>query len=147
MDQLEEGVRLDHLGWYGNYVAEKKPDVVLCIGDFGDFPSLSQFGRGTRDYAQHRYCMDIAAFHEGMQLFLGPIEAARKHLEGWVDLEFTVKADGSVRDTLIRNAQPAGVFDQAAAKAVQQWRFRPVTRDGKPVEQRARIRVRFSLND
>ena len=74
-----------------------------------------------------------------------PADAARKRLEGWVDVEFTVKADGSVRDTLIRNAQPAGVFDQAATRAVEKWRFKPVLRENKPVEQRAHIRVRFSL--
>ena len=76
-----------------------------------------------------------------------PIDAARKKLEGWVELEFTVNPDGSVRDTLIRNAQPAGVFDQAAAVAIAKWRFAPVMRDNKPVEQRARIRVRFSLSN
>ena len=75
-----------------------------------------------------------------------PIDAARRRLDGWVDLEFTVKPDGRVGDTLIRNAQPAGVFDQAAVKAVEQWRFKPVLRDNKAIEQRARIRVRFSLN-
>jgi TonB family protein len=74
-----------------------------------------------------------------------PAEAARKRVEGWVDVEFTVRADGSVRDTLIRNAQPAGVFDQAAVRAVAKWRFKPVLRENKPIEQRARIRVRFSL--
>jgi TonB family protein len=74
-----------------------------------------------------------------------PVEAARKRQEGWVDLEFTIKPDGSVQDAVIRNAQPAGVFDQAAVKAVQKWRFKPVLREGKAVEQRARIRVRFSL--
>jgi protein TonB len=74
-----------------------------------------------------------------------PLEAARSRIEGWVDLEFTVNRDGSVRDTLIRNSQPVGVFDHAAAAALAKWRFAPVLRDNKPVEQRARIRVRFSL--
>lgn len=81
--QAMPGVPLDHLGWYGNYVAEKKPDVILCIGDFGDFPSLSMFGRGERDFAGHRYNKDIAAFHEAMQLFLGPIEAAKAADPTW----------------------------------------------------------------
>jgi hypothetical protein len=26
----------DHLGWYGQYIAAKQPDVVVCIGDFAD---------------------------------------------------------------------------------------------------------------
>ena len=74
--QVMPGVAMDHLGWYGEYIAQKKPDVILCIGDFGDFPSLSVFGRGERDFAAHRYSKDIASFHEGMQMFLGPIHAA-----------------------------------------------------------------------
>ncbi len=75
-----------------------------------------------------------------------PAEAERRKIEGWVELEFTVKPDGSVGETLVRNAQPADVFDQAAINAVEKWRFKPVLRENKPVEQRARIRVRFSLN-
>ena len=82
--QVMPGVRMEHLGWYGEYVAEKKPDVIVCIGDMGDFPSLSQFGRGTRDFAMHRYSNDIAAFHQGMQLFMGPIDA---------EIERTAKTD------------------------------------------------------
>ena len=81
--QCMPGVPLDHLGWYGNYVAEKKPDVIICMGDFGDFPSLSRFGRGERDFAEHRWAKDLAAFHEGMQLFLGPVEEAKDADTKW----------------------------------------------------------------
>lgn len=81
--QVMPGVNMDHLGWYGTYCAEKKPDVIVCIGDFGDFPSLSQFGRGTRDFAGHRWSRDLAAFHEGMQMFLSPIEAAKAADPTW----------------------------------------------------------------
>jgi len=76
-----------------------------------------------------------------------PIDAERQGIEGWVDLEFLVKADGSVHEPIIRNAQPAGVFDQAAIRAVQSWRFKPVMREGRPVEQRANVRMRFSLKN
>lgn len=75
-----------------------------------------------------------------------PIDAERQGIEGWVDLEFLVKADGSVHEPIIRNAQPAGVFDQAAIRAVQTWRFSPAMHDGTPVEQRTRLRLRFTLN-
>jgi len=76
-----------------------------------------------------------------------PAEAARQGLEGWVDIEFTVDTSGKVREPIVRNAQPAGMFDQAAIRAVQTWRFKPVMREGQPVEQRARIRLRFSLKN
>jgi len=35
------------------------------------------------------------------------------------------------------------VFDAAALKAVKQWRFEPVQRDGKKVPQRAVVRLKF----
>lgn len=81
--QAMPGVPFDHLGWYAEYIAEKKPDVIVCIGDFGDFPSLSMFGRGERDFAGHRYSKDIAAFHEAMQTFLAPIEAEKARDKDW----------------------------------------------------------------
>lgn len=81
--QVMPGVPMEHLGWYGAYIAEKKPDVIVCLGDFGDYPSLSVFGRGERDFAAHRYSKDIAAFHEGMQQFLGPIEAEKARDKSW----------------------------------------------------------------
>lgn len=88
--QVMPGVPLDHLSWAGQYIAEKRPDVILCIGDFGDFPSLSMFGRDQRDFHDHRWKKDLAAFHEGMQLFLDPIEAERKKDPKWKPyMEFT----------------------------------------------------------
>jgi hypothetical protein len=45
--QAKPGVRLDHLDWVGNYIAEKKPDVIVCIGDFADMEALSAYDRGT----------------------------------------------------------------------------------------------------
>lgn len=81
--QVMPGVPMDHLAWYGMFVAEKRPDAIVCIGDFGDFPSLSKFGRGERDFAEHRWAKDLAAFHEGMQLFLGPIEAEMEKDPSW----------------------------------------------------------------
>src|SRR3989304_7955193 len=42
--QAMDGVPFDHLDCAGKYIAAKRPDVIVCIGDFGDFPSLSRFG-------------------------------------------------------------------------------------------------------
>jgi TonB family protein len=74
-----------------------------------------------------------------------PAAAQRKGLDGWVELEFTVAADGTVKDLTVYRAEPAEAFDDAAIKAVSQWRYRPIMRNGQPVEQRARLRVRFAL--
>ena len=74
-----------------------------------------------------------------------PVSARKDSLSGWVDVQFTVKADGSVSNLEVIAAQPSGVFEQPAMEAVRRWRYKPVLRDGQPINQTARVRVRFAL--
>ena len=74
-----------------------------------------------------------------------PSAAATNNITGWVEIVFTVAADGSVADPKVVNSDPAGVFDKAALQSIKTWRFEPVLRDGKRVAQRARQRIRFAL--
>ena len=52
-----------------------------------------------------------------------PRNAMARRVSGWVDVNFSVDAAGRTRDVLVRNAEPAGVFDDAALAAVRRWRF------------------------
>lgn len=70
--QAMSGVPLDHLTHAGKYIAAKRPDVIVCIGDFGDFPSLSRFGTPLEREGL-RYKKDVSAFHEAMELLMNPI--------------------------------------------------------------------------
>ena len=74
-----------------------------------------------------------------------PTAARTRGLSGWVDVQFTVKSDGTTGDVAIVGAEPVGIFEQSATDAVRKWRYRPVMRDGKAVDQRVRLRVRFAL--
>jgi TonB family protein len=74
-----------------------------------------------------------------------PAKAELSKIQGWVELDFTVAESGDVKDIAVRSASTPGVFDGAAISALSQWRYTPVLRDGKPVPQRARIRIRFTL--
>jgi protein TonB len=74
-----------------------------------------------------------------------PRAAQRRNTSGWVDLGFTVARDGSVQSIEIIESTPGTVFDEAATKAVSQWRFEPVIENGEPVERRAAVRMMFSL--
>ncbi len=74
-----------------------------------------------------------------------PQAALERGTEGWVDLTFTVRTDGSVADVSVSAAEPAGIFEQSAMAAVRRWRYEPVKREGRAVEQRARLRLRFSI--
>ena len=84
--QAMPGVALEHLTWAGKYIADKQPDVVVCIGDFGDFPSLSKFGQGTLEFEGRRYRKDVDAFKQAMDLLMAPIGRMKKQPR----LEFTL---------------------------------------------------------
>ena len=74
-----------------------------------------------------------------------PAKAEASKVEGWVELDFTVTESGSVKDVAVHATNTPGVFEAAAISALSQWRYRPMLRDAKPVPQRARIRIRFTL--
>jgi TonB family protein len=74
-----------------------------------------------------------------------PPDAERRGVEGWVDIEFTIATNGIPQHLVVRESQPAGVFDKSALDALGRWRFEPVMRNGKAVDQRAILRVRFAL--
>jgi len=74
-----------------------------------------------------------------------PKKAELAKVEGWVELDFTVAESGQVTDVAVHATSAPGVFESAAIGALSQWRYKPIVRDGKPVAQRARIRMRFAL--
>lgn len=71
--QSKPGVRNDHMNWVGNYIVEKKPDVLVCIGDFWDMPSLSSYDKGKLLFEGARYTKDIKAGVDAMTKLLKPI--------------------------------------------------------------------------
>lgn len=75
--QAKPGVSNDHLEWVGNYLAEKRPDVVVCIGDFADLPSLSSYDRGKGAAEGQRVAADIGAAQAAMKRLMAPIRAVR----------------------------------------------------------------------
>ena len=74
-----------------------------------------------------------------------PPRAELSKIQGWVELDFTVAESGAVKDVAVHAASSPGVFENVAIRALLQWRYKPVLRDAKPVPQRARIRMRFTL--
>ena len=74
-----------------------------------------------------------------------PANALRNNLEGWVDVAFTVNADGTVGNVQVVGAQPRHVFDNAAIEAIRRAKFSPALRDGVAVESQQHQRIQFSL--
>jgi protein TonB len=69
-------------------------------------------------------------------------QAAR--IEGTVVLIAEVQTDGTAKNFQVMQSLDPGL-DQKAIEAVSQWRFRPGSRDGRPVVVRATFEVHFKL--
>jgi TonB family protein len=76
-----------------------------------------------------------------------PDSAWSARISGWVELEYTVARNGSVKDAKVTASEPRRIFDNAAIRAVRGNRYEPVLKDGEPVEQRARIRMRYTYKE
>jgi hypothetical protein len=76
--QAKPGIDFSYLRRIGTYALEKRPDIIVCGGDFADFPSLSSYDKGKRAFEGRRYKRDVEAAQFAMQAFLGPIEEHNK---------------------------------------------------------------------
>ncbi|HEX2586312.1 MAG TPA: energy transducer TonB, partial [Steroidobacteraceae bacterium] len=73
-----------------------------------------------------------------------PKAAADKGIKGYAVVQFTIMQNGLVNDVKVVEAQPKGVFDDAAIQAVSQWRYEPPVRaDGKPATLEQKIKLKF----
>lgn len=72
--QVRKDVPLDHIRCAGEYIARKRPDILLCIGDWWDMPSLSQWDKpGSMEKENRRYKEDVAIGCDAMEMLLNPI--------------------------------------------------------------------------
>ena len=71
--QAKPGIDFSYLTKIGKYVVEKKPDKLICLGDFADMPSLSSYDVGKKSFEGKRYSKDIQASHDAMTAFLTPL--------------------------------------------------------------------------
>jgi protein TonB len=73
-----------------------------------------------------------------------PSKARKQKIYGEVVITGVVGADGKLR--MITTSGQA-LLEEAAMKAVQEWRYKPPTLNGDPVETTARIVFNFSQPD
>ena len=75
-----------------------------------------------------------------------PRRALQRGIEGYVDVEFTVSTLGSVTNPKVKQASPAGIFDQAALDATLKYKYKPRVVNGEPMEvSGVEVRVKFEL--
>lgn len=57
----------------GRLIVDEHPDVVICIGDFADMPSLSSYDRGKKSFEGRRYSKDVEAVIDAQERLFAPI--------------------------------------------------------------------------
>ena len=63
-------------------------------------------------------------------------------------LEFIVMTTGAVRDPVVIDAKPPGIFDRAAIQAALKFKYKPKVVNGEPVEVAGvRNLIKFELED
>lgn len=86
----------------------------------------------------------MAAELEKYQEPVYPEQILKAQLQGNVNLVARIDKEGNIQNLLPLAASFQPLIEPAIA-AVQAWRFKPATRDGKPVDIAANIGVRFRL--
>ncbi|MCZ2397840.1 MAG: metallophosphoesterase [Chitinophagales bacterium] len=76
--QVRKGVDMTYLTAIGQYIVDKKPDIIVNIGDFYDFPSLSSYDKGKTSFEGRRLKDDIEYGKLGMQKLINPLREYQK---------------------------------------------------------------------
>lgn len=75
-----------------------------------------------------------------------PQEAKALGQSGHVVLKLRVGPDGRVREAVVEESVPAGLFDAASLAAAQRWTFDPPMENGVPVEGWVRVPIRYDID-
>src|SRR5690606_5376795 len=63
--------------WVGNYIAAKKPDVIVMIGDWYDMQSLSSYDKGMLSAEGRRVKADIDAGDAALEILESYIKSGK----------------------------------------------------------------------
>jgi len=60
--------------WIGNIAIDRRPQVIVCLGDFTDMNSLCSYDKGKKDFEGRRYKNDIACARDALTRINKPID-------------------------------------------------------------------------
>lgn len=112
--QAKPGVNLSYMSWIGEYIVDKRPDVIVHLGDAFDFPSLSQYDKGKLSFEGRRLKNDIEVGKKSLELLLTPLtklQQKQKHFKKKIYQPRMVFCLGNHEERLSRIAQAASEFD------------------------------------
>lgn len=90
--QCKPDIDMSYLEWLGEYIVDKKPEVIVHIGDHADMPSLSSYDKGKGKAEGKRVSKDIEASIEGMNKLLKPLyDLQQSELEQYGEVNYKPK--------------------------------------------------------
>jgi len=75
-----------------------------------------------------------------------PLAAIRLNIEGETTLSYRIATDGSLKDITVLQSSGNKDLDDASVSCATEWRYKPATQNGQPVEIPWRAKVNWSLN-
>lgn len=77
-----------------------------------------------------------------------PRRAQTRGIEGFVLLEYIVTKTGAVRDPVVIEAKPPGIFNRAAINAALKYKYKPKVVNGEPIDVAGvKTRITFEMAD
>jgi protein TonB len=77
-----------------------------------------------------------------------PMAARNRGIEGYCIVEYTVTAAGTVKDVVVIEAEPTGIFDKASIEAALKFKYKPRVVNGEPIDVvGVRNIFRYNLED
>lgn len=76
--QIKPGLKIEHIKWAGEAILDYRPDVIICLGDWWDLPSLNSHAeKGSVELEGARYQEDIDSGNKAFKLLDSYLKRSR----------------------------------------------------------------------
>jgi periplasmic protein TonB len=153
MIEMRQATRVEFTRMRQDTEAQKKQDEKVQPDKPPPVPEVPQmnFAKGSveNNVAQLTPTTDVGSALSKMKMTAGsdrdivplvrinpdyPPRALSRGIQGWVIVQFTISATGTVKDAKVVDSSNS-VFDDAALKAIARWRYNPKVEEGVAVER------------
>lgn len=107
----------------GNVIVNVLLSLILFTGLTS--VAFAKYGEGIKEYSKEE-AQPIVRIEP-----VYPKQAAEQGIEGSIVLGFTVTNNGETDNVTVISAEPQGVFDKEAKKALRKWRYKPTGNTNK----------------
>jgi periplasmic protein TonB len=153
MVEMRQATRVEFTRMRQDTEAQKKQDEKVQPDKPPPVPEVPQlnFAKGSveNNVAQLTPTTDVGGALSKMKMTAGsdrdivplvrinpdyPPRALSRGIQGWVIVQFTISATGTVKDAKVVDSSNS-VFNDAALKAIARWRYNPKVEEGVAVER------------